>query len=130
MKHLELVEQRTGPEAGYVKEIQHFASSRLELPDQADDGTTKYIRREPDASFGHRLARFPGVIIEVCYAQKGRQINSIADDYILCSDGSINVVVCLDIDYRGSKKATLSIWRPEIILRDGVREFSGVPRGE
>jgi hypothetical protein len=96
-KQLEVVEQCAGPEAGYVKEIQHFASSRLELPDQADDGTTKYIRQEHDASFGHRLAWFPGVIIDVYYGQKRRQINSLADDYILCSDGSVNVVVCLDI---------------------------------
>jgi hypothetical protein len=123
MKQLERFEQYNRPEARYAKEIQHFASSRLELPDQTDDGTTKYIRREPDASFGHRLARFPGVIIEVCYAQKARQINSLADDYILCSDGSVNVVVCLDVEYRASRKATLSIWRPQVILRDEVREF-------
>ncbi|KAH3169823.1 hypothetical protein KXW84_003764 [Aspergillus fumigatus] len=123
MKQLERFEQCNRPEARYAKEIQHFASSRLELPDQTDDGTTKYIRREPDASFGHRLARFPGVIIEVCYAQKARQINSLADDYILCSDGSVNVVICLDIEYRASRKATLSIWRPQVILRDDFKEL-------
>lgn len=63
------------------------------------------------------------MIIEVCYAQKARQINSLADDYILCSDGSVNVVVCLDIEYKASRKATLSIWRPQIILTDEVREL-------
>lgn len=109
--------------ATFAREVEHFATSRIFIPEDSEDGERRYIRREPDASFGHRRAHYPGVIIEVCYSQKRRQISRLADDYILNTDGSVNVVVCLDIDYKGSKKATISVWRPEYVTIDGVEEF-------
>lgn len=38
-------------------------------------------------------------------------------------DGSVNVVVIFDIDYKGSKRATITMWRLEYILVDDVEEF-------
>ncbi|KAJ6094458.1 hypothetical protein N7467_001971 [Penicillium canescens] len=96
-------------EVRVAKEIKHFASSRIDLPEEVENGEYKYTRREPDASFGHCRARYPGVVIQVCYSQKSRQIDRLADDYILSTDGSINTVVCLDVDYKGSKRATFSV---------------------
>ncbi|TKA61444.1 hypothetical protein B0A49_11799 [Cryomyces minteri] len=41
-------------------------------------------------------------------------LTTVADDYILETNGSIRVVVGLDIDYK-TKKATISMWRPEYV---------------
>lgn len=120
---LELVIESGSPESEFAMKINPFASSQIKLPEQTEDGGVEYIRREPDASFGHDEARFPGVVIEICYSQKYKDIRDIADDYILCTDGSINAVICLDIEYRGSKKASLSIWRPAYRRRNGVEVF-------
>ncbi|KGO78440.1 hypothetical protein PITC_069030 [Penicillium italicum] len=122
-----VLQRGDGPAAEFAKEIKHFASSRIELPNEVDDGEIKFTRREPDASFGHCHARYPGVVIEVCYSQKSHQIHRLADDYILSTDGSINTVVCLDVDYNGSKKATISVWRPTYEPKDGVIEFRSTP---
>lgn len=120
-------QQGHGPAATFAKKIVHFATSRILIPDDADDGERNYIRREPDASFGHSGAHYPGVIIEVCYSQKRREVSRLADDYILNTDGSVNVVVCLDIDYKQPNKATISVWRPKYVEVDGVVEFRTSP---
>lgn len=120
---LRVLQRGDGPSAGFAKEIKHFASSRIDLPQDAIKGEVVFSRREPDASFGHCQARYPGVVIEICYSQKSRQIRRLADDYILSTDGSINAVVCLDVDYKGSKKATISVWRPAYQTKDGAMEF-------
>lgn len=61
--------------------------------------------------------------MEVCYSQKSQRIGCIADDYILNTDGSINAVIAFDIDYEGSKRATVTVWRPEYVMVGGVEEF-------
>lgn len=114
------------PEAGFAQKIKPFASSRVELP-EVINGEERYIIREPDASFGHTKARFPGVVVEICYSQKRRAIRDLVDDYILCTDGSINAVVCLDIEYRRTKKATISVWRPAYRVENGVEVFEATP---
>jgi hypothetical protein len=40
----------------------------------------------------------------------------LAEDYLLDSDASVRVVVGLDIEYgkKGSRKATLSVWRTKV----------------
>lgn len=115
--------QSGDPVASFAAEIEHFATSRILIPEDATNGKQTYSRREPDASFGHRQAHYPGVVVEVCYSQKSRRISCIADDYILNTDGSINAVIALDIDYEGSKRATVTVWRPEYVMVDEVEEF-------
>ncbi|CAG8250476.1 unnamed protein product [Penicillium salamii] len=79
---------------------------------------------------------YPGVIVEICYSQKSKRISHLVNDYILNTDGSVNVVIALDIDYKGSKRATMIVWRPEYTTIDGVEEFrpfridSGLPTKE
>ncbi|KAF9882888.1 hypothetical protein FE257_004925 [Aspergillus nanangensis] len=126
-RQLELVRDSAYPEAEFAKEIKPFASSRIKLPETLDDGKIEYIIREPDASFGHYMAQFPGVVIEICYSQKNRDIRNLVDDYILCSEGSINAVVCIDIEYRDSKQASVTLWRPAYNIRDGVEVFEASP---
>jgi hypothetical protein len=40
----------------------------------------------------------------------------LADTYIVEPDEKIGVVIGLDIEYKWTKKATLSMWRPRDIL--------------
>lgn len=122
-RQLKQYAQKENPCADFAKEVDHLATSRIMIPDETGDGKQMFSRREPDASFKHRQARYPGVIIEVCYSQKGRCVSHLADEYILNTDGSVNAVVALDIDYQGSKKATITVWRPEYTTLDGKEEL-------
>lgn len=60
----------------------------------------------------HEDAKYPGVILEVCYSTKIRATTDLADNYILDTNGSVNAIIALNIEYRGSKEATISVWRP------------------
>lgn len=112
-----------GSVAEFAGQIEHFSTSRINLPLDSGNGELKYTTREPDASFGHSNAQYPGVVIEICYSQKRRDVTRLVDDYILNTDGSIKAVVCVDIDYKQSQRATLSIWRPEYVKDDGKEYF-------
>ena len=99
-----------GSPRAFVQKIRHTGTGRLELSSEiANDGTS--IKREPDASFTHDDALWPGVIIEASYSQKAKAMPHLADDYILETNGSVQVVVGLDVDY-GTKRGTVSLWRP------------------
>ncbi|KAH8724189.1 hypothetical protein GQ44DRAFT_709277 [Phaeosphaeriaceae sp. PMI808] len=82
---------------------------------------------QPDASFQHIEAQYPGVILEVSHAQKKQDLPRLADDYILGSNTNIRVVIGIDVEYKGSKKASVSIWRPHIRVNNtGENELSVV----
>ncbi|KAJ5285974.1 hypothetical protein N7524_001280 [Penicillium chrysogenum] len=103
--------------------LDHFGSSRILLPEETDDGEQIFTRREPDISFGHHQARYPGVVLEVCYSQKSKSVSYLADDYILNTDGSINMVIALDIDYQGSQRASFTVWKPNFSYVNGLKEL-------
>lgn len=69
-------------------------------------------KRSPDMSYGHNRAQFPGLVIEVSYSQKAKDLPRLADDYILGSDGSIKTVVGFDLDYKDSATARVYVWQP------------------
>ncbi|KAH8648714.1 hypothetical protein BGZ60DRAFT_534855 [Tricladium varicosporioides] len=94
----------------FAEKVKHYGSCRLDLQSGNNDSQV-IIRREPDAMFNHCDAHWPGVIIEVSYSQKTKAIPHLADDYILETNGSVRVVIGLDIDYK-TKKGTISMWRP------------------
>lgn len=59
-------------------------------------------------------------------SQKRKDLEKLADRYILDLDASVRVVVGLDIEYRsqkqkmaGSREAVFSVWRPEVIRNNG-----------
>ena len=95
----------------FARKIKHTGSSRVTFPDSG------YGPHDPDASFRHLKAKYPGIVIEVSYSQKRKDLRYLADDYILGSNGNIRAVVGLDIEYRG-KMATLSVWQPRILIND------------
>jgi hypothetical protein len=76
-----------------------------------DEGRQRSIEHVPDIMFIHKDATWPGVVIEVSNSQKRKSLVDLADDYILESNGSINVVVGVDLNYKKSKEASVSIWR-------------------
>ena len=74
-----------------------------------------YPSHEPDGSFAYTRTRYPSLVIEISYSQKRKDLCKLADDYICGSNGEIKVVLGLDLEYSNkSKKATTSIWRPQI----------------
>ncbi|TVY90308.1 hypothetical protein LAWI1_G003603 [Lachnellula willkommii] len=107
-----------GKAAEFAKEISTIGLASIEFADQ------DYGKHDPDAQFQHSKAQYPGVVIEVSYSQKRKDLARLADDYILGSDGDIRAVVGLDIEYKASKKATLSVWRPSIVTNEaGEKEL-------
>jgi hypothetical protein len=91
-------------------------STEIYFPVDDAPSSTK-SKHEPDASFWHDDAQYPGVIIEVAYSQKWKRLGRLAEEYLLDSDASVQVVVGLDIEYskKGSRKATLSVWRTHVV---------------
>lgn len=106
----------------FARKVRTARSTRIYFP--VDDAPPSILsKHEPDASFWHDNGRYPGVIIEVTYSQKRKSLGRLAEDYLLDSDTSVQVVVGLDIEYgkNDSRKATLSVWRTSSFhTADGV----------
>jgi hypothetical protein len=105
----------SGPVAEFTRMIRSNGSASITFADP------KFGRHDPDASFKHLSARYPGVVIEVSYSQKRGDLRRLADDYILGSDGSIRLVIGIDIGYN-NKCATVSTWRPKFQVNDAGKE--------
>ncbi len=71
-------------------------------------------KRSPDAAFLCGDSQYPYLVIEVSYSQKQKDLPYLADAYIVDSNGSIGMVLGLDIEYKGTKKAMLQMWRLNI----------------
>jgi hypothetical protein len=115
LEQLGSIASGVGPAAEFAQSIKYTGSLSITFDDP------QYGKHEPDASFTHIDAKYPGVVIEISYSQKRKDLPRLADDYILGSDARIRVVVGVDVDYRG-KMATLSIWRPQIEINDAGEE--------
>lgn len=110
---LESIAESGRPSAEFAQAVDHEGSSTINFPDDPRFGD-----HDPDACFVHSSATYPGVIIEVSFSQKRKDLEKLAYEYILGSDGSINVVVGLDVEYRGRNEGTLCVWRPRFIVGD------------
>lgn len=139
LRQLEIIATGTGEAAEFAKNVSCWGSPRLQFPadevrdevrdegeasggDREETASSKYDAHEPDAAFTHRNAQWPGIIIEVSFSQKNKSLKGLAEDYILGSDGNIRVVVGLNIEYKQSKKATISVWRPQYVKQRDGRE--------
>lgn len=118
MSQLKKIRRGSGKAAEFAQKMMAMRSTTISLPIV---GTNKCSKPEPDTSFWHVNAAYPGVVLEISYAQKRRSLSRLAEDYLLDSDASIQVMVGLDIEYRGSRKATISTWRAQEIT-DGEQE--------
>ncbi|TAQ89425.1 hypothetical protein B7494_g2244 [Chlorociboria aeruginascens] len=75
-----------------------------------ENGKRKHSR-EPDAQWNFRGARWPGVVMEFSYSQQKKDLECLAWDYIVNTDGAINLVIGIDVDYK-TKVGTITMWRP------------------
>jgi hypothetical protein len=98
--------------ANFARLVRNIDSGKLEIPNIGN--------HDPDGSFKHKEAMWPGVIIEAAYSQDKKDLARLADDYIVGTDDSIRVIVGISIDYPSLKNATLSVWRGEYKNEAGV----------
>ena len=100
LRDLDSIAEHNDLSGEFAGNIRDNGSSRLTFPD------SDYGPHDPDTAFRHLGAKYPGVIIEVSYSQKRKDLPRLADDYILGSDGNVHAVIGLDVECRG-KMATL-----------------------
>ena len=81
---------------------------------KCNDPMTALEYRCPDNSFQHGNCQYPSVVIEISHPQKRSALERLAIDYIHGTNGNVEVVIGLDIEYQGSQKATMSVWVPKI----------------
>lgn len=114
--------QKHGNAAGkFASLIENGGSSRIILKDgeSGDEKLPVYPERQPDAQFQHPEAAYPGVVVEISYAQKGKDLKKLAWDYIMHSNGNIRIVIGIDVGYGDTKTSTLSLWRASCIREEG-----------
>lgn len=113
---LDIVRAGSDKAALFAQKVQCARSGEIFLPvDDAPPGTTS--KYEPDASFLHDDAKYPGVIIEVSYSHKQKKLSRLAKAYLLDSTANVQAVIGVDIEYgkkKRSRKATLSVWRTQL----------------
>jgi hypothetical protein len=127
---LKLLREGSDNAAAFAQKVNPARSTEIYFPvDNASPG--KESKHEPDASFWHDKAHYPGVVLEVAYSQKKKRLCRLAEDYLLDSDANVRAVVGLDIEYgkKGSRKATLSVWRTRVFhtpAGDELRVFQEI----
>ncbi len=57
------------------------------------------------------------MIVKLSFFQNPKDLPHLADDYILETNGSVRVVVGIDIDYY-TKKGTISFWCPKYVTNE------------
>ena len=103
LRQLNTIAQSESPSAEFARDIENNASAEINFAD------TEYGSHQPDASFQHFEAQYPGVILELSYSQKKKDLSRLVNEYILRSDADIHTVIGIDIEYKGSKKVSISV---------------------
>ncbi len=120
VEKLKAISSRDDGAGRFARDIIHCGSTTITFDD------AEYGRHDPDASFSHSRARYPGVVLEVSFSQKRKALARLAEDYILGANGDICVVIGLDVEYSG-KRATLSIWRSRVVNTEDGEELLAEP---
>jgi hypothetical protein len=112
---LKTIRGQSGNAARFAHKVRPARSTAIYFPVENSLSNAK-SKHEPDASFWHKDAQYPGVIVEVSFSQKREALERLAETYLLDSDASVRVVVGLDIGYdrNETSEATLSVWRTQI----------------
>ncbi|KAL1591525.1 hypothetical protein SLS60_011917 [Paraconiothyrium brasiliense] len=128
---LKAIREESDRIALFAQKVRPARSTEIQFPVEDPITSSKKSKHEPDASFWHMDAEYPGVVIEVAYSQKKRRLYRLAEKYLLDSDANIRVVVGLDIEYgeKGTRKAALSIWRPTVVQAPNGQELQVDPTG-
>ncbi|KAF2435355.1 hypothetical protein EJ08DRAFT_580620 [Tothia fuscella] len=122
---LEEIGRGSGMASEFAQKILVMGSTTIHLPTYYDP-YGKPSKHDPDASYKHADAEYPGVIIEVAYSQTPKNLDRLAHSYLLNSGTSVRAVVGINIQYGGDcwYKATLSIWRTRIVRIDAEDELT------
>lgn len=112
LSRLKSIRERSGCTATFAQKVNPARSTEIRFPAESNPSDRR-SKHEPDTSFWHDDAQYPGVVIEVAYSQKRERLAQLAEVYLLDSDASVQAVVGLDIEYgkKGSRKATSTVWR-------------------
>ncbi|KAF2419687.1 hypothetical protein EJ08DRAFT_598800 [Tothia fuscella] len=108
---LEEIRRGSGMASDFAQKIYPAGSATISL---------KQSKHDPDASFQHDDARYPGVILEVAYSQKLKNLDRLAHTYLSGSHANVQAVVGINLPYGGDccRKATLSVWRTRVVRTD------------
>jgi hypothetical protein len=98
----------------FAARIPNEGSSRILLNDDtAEHGQPAdlyiILQRQPDARFQHCEALYPGFVLEVSYLERGNNLKRPPRDYIIHSNGDIMAVICIEVNYDGTKGSTISL---------------------
>ncbi|OAL30150.1 hypothetical protein AYO20_08866 [Fonsecaea nubica] len=93
------------PEEGqFMKQIRSGGSSDV-------DGVQGPSMHEPDDYIFCRGHPFYGLVLEVAYSQKSKELENLARFYLFEADRNVQKVIGISIDYDRSKKVTLHTWQ-------------------
>ena len=67
--------------------------------------------RQPDQQFRDKKTYYPGVVMEIARSQSFKQLRRKAFDFIVKSDGRVQLVIGLEVGHK--KVFKISCWRPE-----------------
>lgn len=110
----ELVKSFPQPARKYLEGVRHCGTTDVRLCHQPPNGRWSFAKRSPDVSFRHLKEKYPSVIVEVSYSQQRKNLERLADNYIVVSEGDVAVVIGIDLEYRGIE-ARIMMWRPRIV---------------
>ncbi|KAH0548093.1 hypothetical protein GP486_008173 [Trichoglossum hirsutum] len=77
----------------------------------------------PDGAFRHLTANYPRVVFEVSLSQTRKDLEYLADAYIVDSCGEVKVVIGLDLEYRHTKESRVRVWRPKVVTTEMGERF-------
>jgi hypothetical protein len=100
-----------GPAGDFVKHTVFEGSTTYEPVDP------DYGRHDPDGSFRHVQERFPGFMTEGAYAQAGKMLQDVAEDYILGSNLRVHCLAAFDLSYKDMEATVSSVGITDKIVR-------------
>ena len=92
-----------GRAAEFARGIDKTGSADVTFNDHADV-------LQPDKSFSHEDCGFPGLVIEISWSQREKDVVEKARSYLKWSKGEIRTVVGIECGYRRKAPATFTIW--------------------
>ncbi|MCJ1281277.1 hypothetical protein MMC26_000595 [Xylographa opegraphella] len=103
-RQIDIIRGGNNPAAEIARKVHCLGSTSIYLEDGA--------RRDPDKEFRYEGAKYPSLVIEIAYSQRRKNLSKLADQYIVESSGQIRIVIGIQLDYKESKIAIVSVWCP------------------
>ena len=117
-RQISAMKSSNNPAAAFLNDFHFIRSSSLFLEEGSE--------HRPDEQLLLMGKKYPSLVIEVAKSQThkrgGKDLTKLADKYIVESSGNIQTVLGLEIEYRESRKATLTVWHP-LIGSDALGKF-------